>query len=184
MNPTVEELLHRIQSTEFFRNSKNDTQFENALRIKTPAAAQKRMQNRKWENDKLEMRNLISRKILSAGERGKLRDQTWNDFTAMIRSKLGPILEKQIQPAAAACGLSVEPSFLAQIQWDLMSAFQEAEFVEFGTIGFYHTLWDWYEAGYLPCGYDGQLVIQVSETVYQFSETILSDQNRGKFLVY
>lgn len=184
MNLNVEQLLLRIQSTDFFRHSGNDTELTDVLRVLTPKKAERSMQSRKWQNEKLEMRNLISEKILSAGEPGKIRDRTWNDFTATVRGWLEPIMETRVQPAAAAQGLSVDRLFLAHIQWDLMSALQEAEFAEFGTIGFYHVLWDWYEAGYLPCGYDGQLVTSTSTDMYQFSATTLLGHDGGRLLIF
>lgn len=184
MNPTVASLLHRIQTTEFFRHSGNDAQFADVRRIKRPEKAEQSMRGRKWQNDKLEMRNLISDKILAAGEHGKVRDRTWNEFTQLMRDQLRPVLVQQLQPAAAVCGLETEGSFLGHVQWDLISVLQEAEFAEFGTIGFYHSLWAWYEAGYLPCGYDGQLVGKTSDSIYLFSETVSLSQAGGQLVVF
>ncbi|SDI60146.1 hypothetical protein SAMN05216588_12026 [Pseudomonas flavescens] len=100
-----------------------------------------------WEAATLEARNAITARLARLHPRDY---QAWNDLAGQAEAALRPIW--QDLPAALA-----EATLLADLQWILHAYLMEAAYSrQLAQPLFFDDLLKVYEAGHIPCGWDGE----------------------------
>ena len=123
-----------------------------ATRVATLKKAARQWGSNQWEDATLEARNLLTSFLFSHA-----RDdyQKWNEITRQAKAEIAqPLAEKYWQPFMQLHGL--EASFLHSVQWDILALCMEHAYrQQRGLPQFFHELLKVYEAGHMPCGWEG-----------------------------
>jgi len=124
----------------------------------------KQSTSRKWENCRLDARNVLSellgfqeRDIADKDEQFRhwQRREEWGPVGEELQAVLDPfitaVLAKNSVPARFAANIQVE------LSWDLWLICLEEEYKDLVEPPFYNPYLDpWYASGHFPCGWDGK----------------------------
>ena len=105
----------------------------------------------KWEACRLMARNALQ---MGVNKRNWNRLQEWNPLVKELRPVVRSFVDSILSPAPL--NATTHKNIMDCISWDLMGIFLELEYSDIvDPIFFIPMLEPWYEAGYFPCGWNG-----------------------------
>lgn len=104
-----------------------------------------------WENIGIENANKLSRPVARIDRE---RFERWNEIVREIKPSVIALVERKI--AAVEREHALPKVFRHAVEWDILSAYLEAEYSDLVPLGFYTELASWYMKGHFPCGWEGE----------------------------
>lgn len=103
-----------------------------------------------WEDLCLEATNQYCERL---AERSKEQFNRWNDVAAVVKTHVGPLVERKI--AFVVKEFDLPKVFADTVHWDMIHLCMEAEFADVYPPSFYASQGYWYIHGHFPCGWQG-----------------------------
>jgi len=169
MHSHTRQLIEQMQVTSFF--AKIATCVDDHISpVKTWKDAAVANRNAHWRWVKMEARNVFTQRL---HDRCRDRFQKWNDLVDEIK----PMTEEVVGRIMEGVPIKGKDRVLieATLNWTLLAICMEKEYGEEHAPPFYRELWQWYQRGHFPCGWDGLV-----DPGGDYDKTIRS----GKLIVY
>jgi hypothetical protein len=169
MQAQTRHLIEQMRSVSFFAQAGTcPDEHTTALRTWRDAAAANR--SKQWDWVLMEACNVFTQRL---HDRCRDRFQKWNDLVDEIKPLTQQVVSRIMEtvPIKGKDRVLIE----ATLNWTLLEICMEKEYGEEHAPPFYRQLWQWYQRGHFPCGWDG-----VVDPGGDYDKTIRS----GKLIVY